>query len=59
MVKIDLTQKWTPSEPIPDGFWIPKLPEQLLQTWQFLNKHGEDYYRNVTKPYRAKYPVLD
>lgn len=59
MAEIDLTQKWTPSESIPDGFWIPKLPPQLLQTWQFQNKLGEDYYRTVTKSYRAKHPILD
>ncbi len=56
---IELTQKVTPSEPIPDRFWIPELPPQLLQSWQFMNKHGEDYYQKETNPYRAKHPVLD
>lgn len=59
LADIDFMQKWTPSEPIPDRFWIPELPPQLVQTWQFQNRHGEAYYRNVTKPYRAKHPILD
>jgi len=59
MADIDLTQKWEPSESIPDRFWIPELPPQLLQTWQFMNKYGEDYYRRETVPYRETHPISD
>ncbi|NVM56263.1 MAG: carbon-nitrogen hydrolase family protein [Candidatus Helarchaeota archaeon] len=55
MTELDLTKKWKPSEPIPDGFWIPELPPVLNLTWQYLNKHGEKYYRTETKPYREKH----
>lgn len=51
---IDLTKKWTPSESIPNRFWIPDLPQELILSWEFLNKHGENYYRTKTKPYLKK-----
>jgi len=59
MADIDLAQKWEPSEAIPDRFWIPELPPQLLQTWQFMNRHGEEYYQRETIPYRETHPILD
>jgi predicted amidohydrolase len=51
---IDLTKKWNPSEPIPDRFWIPDMPQELNQAWQVFNKHGETYYLETTKPYQNK-----
>jgi predicted amidohydrolase len=38
--------------PIPDRFWIPELPELLLQSWEDQNQFGRDYYQKVTLPHR-------
>lgn len=38
--------------PIPDRFWIPDLPELLLQSWKDQNQLGRDYYERVTRPHR-------
>ncbi len=54
MTNIDLTKKWKSSEPIPDRFWIPDMPQELNQAWQIFNKHGETYYHEKTKPYWDK-----
>jgi len=54
MADIDFTKKWHPSESIPNRFWIPDLPQELILSWEFLNKHGETYYRTKTKPYLTK-----
>ena len=40
-------------QPIPDGFWIPDLPQPFLDAWETLNQHGQEYYRHVTLPYRT------
>ena len=48
-----------PSESIPDGFWIPKLPLQLRFVWWYQNLHGRWYYRLKTRPYlRRKFSEL-
>ena len=38
--------------PIPDRFWIPELPDLLLQSWEDQNQFGRDYYQKVTLPHR-------
>lgn len=48
---IDLRKKYEPSETIPNRFWIPEMPQELILSWEFLNKHGEKYYLTETKPY--------
>ena len=57
MTDLDLSRKRKPSEPIPNRFWIPNMPQELNQAWEMLNKHGESYYRETTKPYRDKHPL--
>jgi predicted amidohydrolase len=37
---------------IPEGFWIPDLPDVTLSAWEFLNRHGQDYYQSTTLPYQ-------
>lgn len=54
LANIDLKKKWKPSEPIPDRFWIPDMPQGLKQAWNIFNKHGEKYYLETTKPYLDK-----
>ncbi|MFX1451246.1 MAG: carbon-nitrogen hydrolase family protein, partial [Promethearchaeota archaeon] len=54
MADIDFSKKWDTSESIPNRFWIPNLPQELILSWEFLNKHGETYYRTKTKPYLNK-----
>ncbi|MHA2122829.1 MAG: carbon-nitrogen hydrolase family protein, partial [Promethearchaeota archaeon] len=54
---IDIQKKWEPSEAIPDRFWIPDMPAELLRAWDALNSHGESYYRETTKLYREKHPI--
>jgi predicted amidohydrolase len=54
---IDVKQKWEPTEKVTDRFWIPDMPEELNQAWEMLNKHGEAYYQETTKPYRKKHPI--
>lgn len=39
-------------DPVPEDFWIPDLPEALLDAWNFLNQHGREYYAQVTLPHR-------
>ncbi|TXT58621.1 MAG: Nitrilase/cyanide hydratase and apolipoprotein N-acyltransferase [Promethearchaeota archaeon] len=51
MATIDPKRKWTPSEPIPNRFWIPNLPFQLRLIWWYQNQHGKWYYRSKTRPY--------
>lgn len=41
-----------PRVPIPDGFWIPDLPQPFLRAWEDLNRHGQEYYQSTTLPYR-------
>jgi predicted amidohydrolase len=52
--EIDFSKKWTPTEPIPDRFWIPDMPQELQQAWDMFNQHGEKYYIKKTKPYLEK-----
>ena len=56
---IDLKQKWQPSQKIPDSFWIPDLPKELLDSWNFMNAHGVKYYQETTKPYQIEQELLD
>jgi hypothetical protein len=34
-----------PSEPLPEGFWIPQLPLFFRFIWTYQNFHGHWYYR--------------
>ncbi|MDB4433403.1 carbon-nitrogen hydrolase family protein, partial [bacterium] len=45
-----------PQEPVPQGFWIPELPEVLLDAWENQNQHGRQYYAEVTLPHRRSGP---
>jgi predicted amidohydrolase len=54
---IDIHKKWEPSETIPDRFWIPDMPVELIRAWDALNSHGESYYLETTKPYREQHPL--
>jgi len=38
-----------PSEPIPEGFWIPKLHPIFKILWHYQNFHGRQYYRRMKK----------
>jgi hypothetical protein len=40
--------------PIPEGFWIPDMHPILLSEWERLNQHGQEYYQQVTLPYRQR-----
>jgi N-carbamoylputrescine amidase len=42
---IDPLTKWTPSEEIPAGFWIPELPLRIQMIWWYQNLHGQNYYQ--------------
>lgn len=59
IANIDIKKKWKPSKTIPDRFWVPDMPAELNQAWELLNNHGETYYRETTKPYRDKHPLID
>ncbi len=37
--------KQSPSEKIPDRFWIPELPAPIRFAWWYQNLHGKWYYR--------------
>ncbi|MDI6797830.1 MAG: carbon-nitrogen hydrolase family protein [Desulfatibacillaceae bacterium] len=45
---LDLAKKSQPLEPIPQGFWIPKLPRRIRAVWAYQNLHGAIYRRLVT-----------
>ncbi len=42
------------AEAIPNRFWIPDMPQELIQAWEVFNKHRETYYQEKTKPYIFK-----
>jgi predicted amidohydrolase len=42
-----------PYEPIPDGFWIPNLPEATVEGWEDALVEGRKYYDEVTVPHRT------
>lgn len=44
--------KTSPSEPIPDRFWIPKFHPLIRFTWHYQNFHGKRYYKRVTSKYK-------
>lgn len=44
----------TQSAALPDRFWIPDLTPPFLSAWEDFNRFGEDYYRQVTVPYRLE-----
>lgn len=54
VVLADITKGRVPQTrpPIPDGFWIPDLPQSVLKAWNRQNEFGRDYYRRVTLPHR-------
>ncbi len=39
-----------PSEPIPTGFWIPRIPRRVRAVWSYQNVHGRWYYRLKLRP---------
>jgi hypothetical protein len=41
-----------PPDAIPEEFWVPDLPELMLDFWEHLNEHGREYYGRVTRPQR-------
>jgi len=47
---LDLAINHSPSEPIPDTFWIFDLPWQLRLVWEYQSRHGRWVYRNKTRP---------
>jgi predicted amidohydrolase len=54
VVLAEITQGRVPGirSPIPDGFWIPDIPEAVLKAWDRQNEFGRDYYSRVTMPHR-------
>jgi N-carbamoylputrescine amidase len=42
-----------PPAAIPEAFWVPDLPEPILDVWKNQNEFGRDYYERVTRPRRA------
>ncbi len=40
-----------PVEPIPEGFWIPKLHPMFLFFWHYQRLHGKRYYQRITRRY--------
>lgn len=55
-VTAEISPKVSPGgrEPIPEGFWIPRLPWQIRLAWAYQNFHGKWYYRLRTRPQRQK-----
>ncbi len=49
LADIDLSEKKSPEEKIPQGFWIPKLPWRIRFIWAYQNLHGKWVYR-LRKP---------
>ena len=49
---IDITRRESPTETVPDKFWIPDLPLQIRFMWWLQNLHGAWYYRLKTKHHR-------
>jgi len=44
----------TPSEAIPERFWLPEqMPQEWIDSWDRWFARGEDYYQTVTLPYLA------
>ncbi len=41
-----------PLQPIPDRFWIPEMPQPMLDAWERQGRQGAAYYRDVTVPCR-------
>lgn len=41
-----------PPPAIPEEFWVPDLPEPMLDFWKNGNEHGREYYECVTRPRR-------
>jgi len=39
---------------IPDAFWLPDLPEAVLDAWKSQNQLGREYYARTTRPHRSK-----
>jgi predicted amidohydrolase len=52
--ELDLTEKHGPTEALPSGFWIPKLPGAFRLLWTIQNLHGRYYYRWRTLPHRRR-----
>jgi len=49
---VELPAKPSPSEVIPDRFWIPKeMPNDWKESWKRWLDNGADYYEMVTVPY--------
>lgn len=42
-----------PLEPIPEGFWIPQLPDRIVTKWEEALVQGREYYDAVTRNHLA------
>lgn len=50
--EISLNEHPTPSEPIPECFWMPdEMPEDWKSAWTRWLDKGPDYYESITLPY--------
>ncbi len=47
--EISIGGKCSPSEDIPDDYWIHDMPKAFLSEWEKLNKFGIAYYKNTTR----------
>ncbi len=52
--ELNLLEKQEPTEGLPKGFWIPKLPRAFQLLWTIQNLHGRSYYRWRTLPHRKR-----
>ncbi|MBU2490278.1 MAG: carbon-nitrogen hydrolase family protein [Proteobacteria bacterium] len=39
-----------PRSPVPDRFWIPRIPWLIRLAWAYQNAHGRRYYRRKNRP---------
>ncbi|MEN8710630.1 MAG: carbon-nitrogen hydrolase family protein [Arenicellales bacterium] len=52
--EIKLVDKPTPTEAIPEAFWIPEeMPQDWKEAWTRWFERGADYFNLVTEPYLA------
>jgi predicted amidohydrolase len=50
----------TPSEAIPERFWLPEqMPQEWIDSWDRWFARGEDYYQTVTLPYLASGEIAE
>jgi predicted amidohydrolase len=53
LADVTLGQVEGPHEPIPEGFWIPELPDATVTAWEEALVDGRKYYDEVTFPHRS------